>query len=62
MTEDSEINVLIMHTLGEYCKDPRLMKLIGELLQYELDIWNRKIQSTEIVDRYDVMIGSAARE
>ena len=38
------------------------MKLIGELLQYELDIWNRKIQSTEIVDRYDVMIGSAARE
>ncbi|MGD0171448.1 MAG: hypothetical protein ABSB81_04900 [Halobacteriota archaeon] len=62
MAEEYEINALIMHTLEEYCKDPRAMKLIGELLQYELDIWNRKIKSAEIVDQYNVMVGKAVRD
>jgi hypothetical protein len=66
MTEEAEneemINVLIMHTINEHCKDSSVIKLIAEMLQYELDIWNRKIAPTEIADEYNKMISKAAKE
>ena len=56
MIEGSEFNKLILDTIDEYCTDSNVRELIQQSLQYELDIWNRHIQPSIILDEYERII------
>ena len=56
MIEGSEFNKLILETIHENCDDPDIKNLIQKSLQYELDIWNRHVRSSEIEDEYAQMV------
>jgi len=61
MIEGSEFNKLILDTIDEYCTDSDVRELIQQSLQYELDIWNRHIRSSEILDEYERIIENIIR-
>lgn len=56
MPNNSEINKLVIQAVEDNCKDPSVLELIKEALQYELDIWNRHIHSSTIKDEYERMV------
>lgn len=62
MTEGIDINELIMSTIAELCKDrPELQELVSQALEYEMDIWNRRIVSSEIEGQYDLIVSKIVK-
>lgn len=62
MSNNSEINSLIIETVESACTDESVKKLIKEALQYELDIWNRPILPSTIKEEYERIVDKIARE
>jgi hypothetical protein len=63
MTEELDINKLILETINSLCKDnPAVLKLIRSSINYELDIWNRIIQPSEIDGNYDIRVNKIIKE
>lgn len=62
MTTEYEINSLILSTINEHCKDPRILKLIREAMRYEIDVYNRKPRATEVETKYLSIIQRIYRE
>ena len=56
MTTEYEINSLILSTINEHCKDPKIQKLIREAMRYEIDMYNREPRTTEVETKYLSMI------
>jgi hypothetical protein len=56
MTNNSEINKLIIQTVESSCKDKGVRELIKESLQYELDIWNRPVMGSTIKEEYEHIV------
>lgn len=61
MSEMSEINKLIIETIENCCDNENIIKLIKATLRYELDIWNRHVFSSSIVDQYEIMVNKILR-
>jgi hypothetical protein len=51
-----EINQLIMETIRENSPNEFVVQLIRDSLQYELDIWNRYVPKSEILDQYELIV------
>lgn len=56
MSKNSEINKLIIETIENASDDKIVKELIKELLQYELDTWNRNILPSSVKDTYDQIV------
>ena len=61
MSEISEINKLIIETIENCCDDENIVKLIKSALRYELDIWNRHVFPSSIIDQYEIMVNKVLR-
>jgi hypothetical protein len=62
MTNDSEMNQIIMEVIDQRCTDERVKKLIHEAVRFELNIWNRHIASHTILETYELMVDKIARK
>jgi hypothetical protein len=62
MKSKSELNELILETIDAHCKNNAVKELIHQGLKYELDIWNRRIGSAEIIDEYQRIIEKITKE
>ena len=62
MSSELEINKLITEAIYELSPDRNVSKLLRELLQYELDIWNRFPRKSEITSQYELMVEKISRE
>jgi hypothetical protein len=56
MVDSLEINQLIMETVRESASNEAVVQVILESLQYELDIWNRRVPKSEILNQYELII------
>lgn len=57
MAEGIDINELIMGTIDDLCIGrPDIHELISQALDYEMDIWNRRILTSEIEGQYDLIV------
>ena len=56
MVDSLEINQLIMETIHENSPNESVVQIIREVLQYELDIWNRYVPKREILDQYELIV------
>mgnify|MGYP000927488732 CR=1 FL=1 len=56
-----EINHLIMETIHEHSPNEFVFQLILELLQYELDIWNRYLPWSDISSQYELIVDKVVR-
>ena len=56
ITNNSEINKLIIQTVENSCEDQEVQELIKEALQYELDIWNRPVMGSAIKEEYEHIV------
>lgn len=62
MVDSLEINQLIMETIRESAPNEAVVQVILESLQYELDIWNRCVLKSEILNRYELIINHNMEE
>jgi hypothetical protein len=56
MTNNSEINKVIIETVENSCDDQEVQELIKDVLKYELDIWNRHVLPSTIQDEYERIV------
>lgn len=56
MVDSLEINQLIVETVRESASNEAVVQVILESLQYELDIWNRRVPKSEILNQYELII------
>ena len=62
MKDNSEINKLIIQTIESSCENPLAKNLIKNALQYELDIWNRGVMPSTIMDEYERLVEKAMKK
>lgn len=62
MTNDSEMNEIIMDVIDQHCTDDRVKKFIHEALRHELNIWNRSVSSRTILETYELMVDKIVRK
>jgi hypothetical protein len=62
MSEGLELNTIIEETITKNCEDEDTLDFIVDCLQYELDIWNRQILHTEIMEKYELLLEKKLRE
>ncbi|HQE49180.1 MAG TPA: hypothetical protein PKI14_08465 [Fervidobacterium sp.] len=62
MVDSLEINQLIMETIHENSPNESVVQIIREVLQYELDIWNRYVPKREILDQYELIVNRNIKE
>ena len=62
MTTEYEINSLILSTISEHCKEPKIQKLIRDAMRYEIDMYNREPRATELETKYLSIIDHIYRE
>ncbi|HPD11207.1 MAG TPA: hypothetical protein PLN56_09475 [Methanoregulaceae archaeon] len=62
MVDSLEINQLIMETIRERSPNESVVQIILEVLQYELDIWNRYVPKREILNQYELIVNRNIKE
>ncbi len=62
MVDSLEINQLIMETIHENSPNESVVQIIREVLQYELDIWNRYVPKREILNQYELIVNRNIKE
>jgi len=62
MVDSLEINQLIMETIHENSPNESVVQIIREVLQYELDIWNRYVPKSEILNQYELIVNRNIKE
>ncbi|MDG6219514.1 MAG: hypothetical protein QCI00_08750 [Candidatus Thermoplasmatota archaeon] len=61
MSEGLELNTIIQDTIFKNCENEETLDFIVECLQYELDIWNRQILHTEVMQKYELILEKMIR-
>jgi hypothetical protein len=62
MTNDAEINQIIMEVIDQHCADDRVKRFIHEALRHELNIWNRSVSSRTILESYELLVDKIVKE
>ncbi len=62
MTNDSEMNQIILEVIDQLCTDDRVKEFIHEALRHELNIWNRDVSPHTILESYELMVDKIVKK